>query len=88
MSEWLDISTAPKDQTHLLLATRKEVYTAINFNSKRVFAGYFQTQANDWIIDGTWAGDIKPTHWMPLPEPPKDETCAGAEPDAAERGRG
>ncbi len=30
---------------------------------------------NDWIahfIDGEfWMGELEPTHWMPLPEPPK-----------------
>ena len=69
---WQPIETAPKDHTHVLLAVRDEIHTLVNFTGKRVFAGYFQTQADDWIIDGTWAGNIRPTHWMPLPAPPED----------------
>ena len=40
------------------------------WTEKRVFAGYFQTQANNWIIEGNWIDGLKPTHWMPLPDPP------------------
>ena len=71
MTKWQEISTAPKDGTHILLALRKKVHTGINWSGKRVVSGYFHTQGHDWVLEGNWASKIKPTHWMPLPEPPK-----------------
>ena len=26
----------------------------------------------EWLCDGEWRGVTEVTHWMPLPEPPKD----------------
>ena len=68
MSEWQDISTAPKDGTEILVAG-----PAWDDLSK----GFFQTVAM-WI-DHAWfqeqtdypdAAVYDPTHWQPLPEPP------------------
>ena len=62
MSHWQDISTAPKDVE--ILATNKE-----------------ETLVTSWVGAGVgwyYSGDClrgfadwDPTHWMPLPEPPK-----------------
>jgi len=71
MSEWQSIGSAPRNGTHLLLAVRTARYTKINFIGKRVFAGYFQAQGNEWVVEGNWGNDMKITHWMPLPDPPK-----------------
>jgi hypothetical protein len=59
MSEWQPIETAPKDETRVLLV-----------------ASYGTMHTAFWR-DGLWrCGGMgqyfnNPTHWMPLPEPPK-----------------
>lgn len=70
MSEWQPIETAPKDRKAILVycSERKNTYTAI-----------WGKVGGFWNEDG-WAhfgGNNngmyeKPTHWMPLPPPPKD----------------
>lgn len=71
---WRDIKDAPRDGTYVLVATADEfLYPTSNFRPKRVFSAYFQAQANDWVLEGQWAKDDQPTHWMPLPPPPEDK---------------
>jgi len=60
MSEWQDISTAPKDGTRIL------VYQRIGGPD---FVRWIGAPHNKWSIDGFGSVD-KPTHWMPLPAPP------------------
>ena len=77
MSEWQPIETAPKDGTEILLL--KEIRW-VNGDSKdgRIGNGYwiapywFEQKTEIWRsrID-TWID--APTHWMPLPEPPKKD---------------
>ena len=73
MSKWQPIETAPKDGTVIILA---------DDTSGLVMAGYFFDSGdgfpwvtldneclpplNGWTDDGSG-----PTHWTPLPEPPK-----------------
>lgn len=59
MTEWQPIETAPKDGTPILVCDKGPyAYVAEWFQHSR-----------------TWIGADKmywePTHWMPLPEPPK-----------------
>ena len=65
MSEWMDISTAPKDGTEILGASRGEITTV-----------FYWREYGNWeiAVTGAWAdnGEWHPTHWMPLPDPPKD----------------
>lgn len=66
MSEWQPIETAPKDGTPIIGAIRGSV----------AYVCWFQEDA--WVF---WESDgrpnlpvrmaFSPTHWMPLPEPPK-----------------
>ena len=74
MTEWRDISTAPKDGSGFL------GYRAGDVAEHRVtwwgktshvplYGWCFKTRPYDsecWDVD-LW----EPTHWMPLPEPPK-----------------
>ena len=70
MSDWQPIETAPKDGRKMLLR----------------FTGPFSDQMQDgvtvgrwlrgWWLDAIWATSTahrSPTHWMPLPPPPKTE---------------
>ena len=68
MMEWQPIETAPMDGTPLILGliTHGKVW--------RVFDGRHNGLA--WYaIDGTYIPS--PTHWMPLPVPPKVEVSDG-----------
>lgn len=60
--EWQPIETAPKDGTEVLI-----------FDGANRTVGYFNRY---WSLSvmGAYAEDDEiydPTHWMPLPEPPK-----------------
>lgn len=69
MSEWQDIITAPKDGTYVLLFTPSGIVEC----SYDDFDGWVQSSCRT-SYDGH--GEVflidKPTHWMPLPTPPKE----------------
>lgn len=62
MSNWQPIETAPKDGTEVL------IWVELHGFMRRAVSHYAGQYA-DWVIPGI-AG-LNPTHWMPLPEPPK-----------------
>lgn len=57
--KWRPIKTAPKDGTDLLLGFS---------NGDDVTVGSFD--GDEWFDQHSFW--LKPTHWMPLPEPPKE----------------
>ena len=67
--EWQPIETAPKDGTSVLIS-----------NGVSVGEAHYEEYAEGWFWAGghsTDAVDYKvwtPTHWRPLPPPPKDKT--------------
>jgi hypothetical protein len=71
MSKWQPIETAPKDGTRILAFFPQEI------DSYKILTVLFTWR--QWYLcpDGAYdfefeiAGD--PTHWMPLPNPPKQE---------------
>ena len=64
MSEWRPISTAPRDETALLLAKEFD-----GPGDWRIKVGGWNLQDRKWLIFGaSWT----PSHWMPLPAPPQD----------------
>ena len=67
MTEWQPIETAPKNGELILLSPAFDRPYAI---------GRWAWEYGDglWFMDsvGTLCGIWKPTHWMPLPEPPKE----------------
>lgn len=56
--EWQPIETAPKDGTHVLGWCRHW--------GRDVHEVYYWTGLNRWQTT------MQPTHWMPLPDPPKE----------------
>ena len=66
-SNWQPIETAPRDGTFVLTASLGWPVWLASWKSiragKREFVGWTRLER-----DG---GDWQPTHWMPLPEPPK-----------------
>ena len=74
--EWQPIETAPKDRTKILVFT---VHGDIELTEWCIIENsHYEEAGNDLyrkVIDETtefWNSN-KPTHWMPLPEPPKIE---------------
>lgn len=75
--EWQPIETAPRDGTHILgyglwageingpddTPTHAVIY---HWHGGGDYEGF------DWSVHGTdaYAAWMKPTHWMPLPDPP------------------
>lgn len=75
LPQWVDIASAPKDGTHILVSAGDRVS----------IGGWLSDidQGAEWEgqigMAGWWAVDLgphndKPTHWMPLPPPPTDST--------------
>lgn len=60
-SVWKPIESAPKDGTPILLFEREEL---------EAFVGYWAT---DRFLPLASSWETMPTHWMPLPLPPKAE---------------
>lgn len=61
MSEWQPIETGPKDGTEVLVYVPRRLGP--------LYAAASNPTGGQW-----WSrnlGDLKPTHWMPLPAPPK-----------------
>ena len=74
MSEWQPIESAPKDGTKILLYYQ---------DRSRVVCGHwywdgyakkprpYWTSDNEQLWGRYFHRETSPTHWMPLPEPPK-----------------
>jgi len=79
MTEWQDISTAPKDgRTILVFGMPTDLVvsgdTLVHFNYPGAFtAAWDQIDDAFSLSGGSWMGPFfnKPTHWMPLPSPPE-----------------
>ena len=66
--EWQPISTAPKDGTHIIaFRTSKPDHIESMYWAEYDEGG----GAWHWSYDGDSPTQNQPTHWMPLPEPPK-----------------
>lgn len=65
MSEWQPIETAPPYGAQVLLIGK---YPTGNGWSD-VYHGWRNAGGSNW---DRWPHNFKPTHWMPLPEPPND----------------
>ncbi len=63
MSDWQPIKTAPED-TRVLVCRPKGSYVSRVGTDKFTYCGGRRC----WIDSND---DYQPTHWMPLPEPPK-----------------
>ena len=59
-SLWQPIETAPKDGTGLLV-----------YSDERIISAMWSDGADDWVEVVHEYTFANPTHWMPLPEPPK-----------------
>lgn len=67
--EWRPIETAPKDLTAIL------GYFAVTDTHHWIDVCYFN-ELHGWMTLRRYGDDeeqIKPTHWIPLPSPPKEQ---------------
>lgn len=64
-NEWRNIDTAPRDGTQVWLWSERQY--------SRPVWGWYSGALNSWMAHVGDRTDIikNPTHWMPLPEPPK-----------------
>lgn len=73
MSEWQPIETAPRDETTILVGNFRD--PSWSFLQHVVYWNETDlgTPDHPWCINDTEEGLHKdyPTHWMPLPEPPR-----------------
>jgi hypothetical protein len=66
MNEWQAIETAPKDGTDILVCMFGTAMVVVSFD------GDVSEPSHPWLtLDGPSYHLEAPTHWMPLPEPPK-----------------
>lgn len=73
MNEWMPIKTAPKDGRFLWLI---EDGADLGLLLDHQFCGYWASDKR-YLTGGSWKyinydGLANPTHWMPLPPPPKE----------------
>lgn len=62
--DWRPIATAPRNATEILIFGIYAHFPAMHVA---------QWRHNQWKVDtedGFWGVDVKPTHWMPLPDRP------------------
>lgn len=71
---WQPISTAPKDGTWILAIVTGFVPSVVQWNS--AYGRWLKEVEEDWdeavwveVVDGVYS----PDHWMPLPQPPKED---------------
>ena len=60
MTEWMDISTAPKDGTIVII-----------YKDGKAVSAYWYNGAKEWVETMRYYSVPDPTYWMPLPEMPK-----------------
>ena len=74
MTQWQPIETAPRDGTAILVYRSDMGVFSAHYVSPCEFIedgddepGWFSTNGHDL------SGNDMPTHWMPIPQPPKDQ---------------
>ena len=75
---WQPIDTAPKDGTPVVILDRSPHYGNEPKGTGYLVARFRKPRLGDWNYpDGRWEAMYgpcsahSPSHWMPLPEPPK-----------------
>lgn len=78
MTEWQPIETAPRDYKQTIVWQPKafdtfEAGQRMATSPPGPYNAHWDEVDQAWCLSGgTWTGPfLEPTHWMPLPEPPK-----------------
>ena len=67
MMEWQPIETAPKDGTFVTAAAESKTFFRFPYPMKQ----RWNEEKGKWEANDGHTYDPQPTHWMPLPKPPK-----------------
>ena len=67
---WQDISTAPKDGTTILGYMPERAFNVPIDDVATIY--WYDEYATPAWVDTVSGENVDPTHWMPLPEPPKE----------------
>ena len=84
MTEWQPIETAPTDGTSVIIATEQGDFGQAEFHRSQfepfhLDGGWFwMSEYGQYWIHKKMQRCGEPTHWMPLPEPPKDSPMTDA----------
>jgi len=76
MSDWQPIASAPRDGTRILIYQPKGQHRAWKGKQRpeHIDTAYWHQPGNP-EKEGFWCASVmyvfRPTHWQPLPEPPK-----------------
>jgi hypothetical protein len=65
---WQPISTAPKDETHILVCGPDK-----NGGTYQSVCAWPRNWSGMWPVAYMAYAAGEPTHWMPLPQPPKED---------------
>lgn len=79
MSEWQPIETAPKDGTRVLVYGTYQWEDYLDrqqtgaVTAYYIAADFWDDEDIGWVLISTnpYRDRAQPTHWMPLPEPPR-----------------
>jgi len=74
MNEWQPIETAPTNGRSVLLALSSKHVTVGRWEPQQFHKTprpYWSTERG-WLFGISWDRKNQPTHWMPLPDPPRD----------------
>lgn len=69
---WIPVTERLPDFEGMCLCMRKS-YSKANFRHQEIMYFDYDEQAFCSNVDGIFVADGNVTHWMPLPEPPKEE---------------
>ena len=68
VGKWISVKDRMPDEQETYLIFRKEPFGAVTI-------AWYSGSENGWLaLDGGFYADGVVTHWMPLPEPPKEGT--------------
>ena len=72
MTEWKPIETAP-EMTCILVYSNNDGRQAVAYLDLTDMDGFYDKPIRVWNLNGWLSGGsgFIPTHWTPLPEPPK-----------------
>lgn len=69
MSEWIPVTERlPEEDVEVLISDNSF------FGGALIAVAYWKRGKCEWRDDMSTASKPNPTHWMPLPQPPKEET--------------
>jgi hypothetical protein len=71
MTEWKSIDTAPKNGTSILVYRRWKKHQWLDHGYDHYIEIAYWKDDDWWIHAFCPPASNDPTHWMPLPEPPK-----------------